>query len=83
MEKELHSERISVERKIFFFDLKENERGRFLKITEDVGGRRDTIIIPSVGLSDFAAAVKAAIEVEKDLPYLESRPPSDFEDDQE
>ena len=33
---------VSIERKIFFLDLKENQRGRFMKITEDVGGRRDT-----------------------------------------
>ena len=39
------SEKIVNERKIFFLDLKENQRGRFLKITEDVGGRRDTIML--------------------------------------
>lgn len=81
MEKELHSERVSIERKIFFLDLKENERGRFLKITEDVGGRRDTIIIPAVGLRDFEAAVKSAIEIEQGLPFLESRPPDSSEVD--
>lgn len=80
MEKELHSERIAVERKIFFLDLKENDRGRFLKITEDVGGRRDTVIIPAVGLSDFAEALNAAIEAENSLPFVESRPPDDFEE---
>ncbi|WP_256200398.1 hypothetical protein [Verrucomicrobium spinosum] len=34
----LHSEKIVGERKIFFLDLKENDRGRFIKITEDVRG---------------------------------------------
>ena len=72
MEKELHSERIFVERKVFFFDLKENKRGRFLKITEDVLGRRDTIIIPSCGFEAFASAVNTAIEVYDDLPPEES-----------
>ena len=38
---------MAIERKIFFLDLKENQRGRFLKITEDVGGRRDTIMLPA------------------------------------
>jgi hypothetical protein len=47
---EILSEQIQVERKSFMFDLRENPRGRFLRITEDVGGRRDTIIIPSTGL---------------------------------
>lgn len=32
----LLSEKIQIERKQFFFDLKENPRGRFLRITEDV-----------------------------------------------
>jgi hypothetical protein len=49
----LRSERIQIERKTFVFTLKENPRGRFLRITEDVGGRRDTIIVPAPGLEDF------------------------------
>jgi hypothetical protein len=36
----LKSETIQIERKTFVFTLKENPRGRFLRITEDVGGRR-------------------------------------------
>jgi len=32
-------------RKTFVLTLKENPRGKILRITEDVGGRRDTIII--------------------------------------
>ena len=62
----LKSERIQIERKTFLFTLKENPRGRFLRITEDVGGRRDTIIIPAPGLEEFkkllAEMVKAAAE---------------------
>ena len=42
----LKSETLQIERKTFVLTLKENPRGRFLRITEDVGGRRDTIIIP-------------------------------------
>jgi len=49
----LKSEKIQIERKTFLFALKENPRGRFLRITEDVGGRRDTIIIPATGLEEF------------------------------
>ena len=47
MEEVIASGKVQVERKLFYFDLKQNPRGRFLKITEDVRGRRDTIIIPS------------------------------------
>lgn len=62
METVILSEKIQVERKQFFFDLKENPRGRFLKITEDVGGRRDTIIVPSTGLEQFRDMIGRAIE---------------------
>lgn len=62
MENTLFSEKIQIERKQFFFDLKENPRGRFLRITEDVGGRRDTIIIPSTGLDLFRDTIEQAIK---------------------
>jgi len=61
MESVIFSEKIQIERKLFFLDMKENPRGRFLKITEDVGGRRDTIIVPSTGLSQFRDAIVRAI----------------------
>lgn len=53
MDKPILSQKIRVERKQFFFDLKENASGRFIRITEDVFGRRDTIILPTSGLGDF------------------------------
>jgi hypothetical protein len=60
----LKSEKLQIERKTFVFALKENPRGRFVRITEDVGGRRDTIIVPASGLREFQRAfdemVKAA-----------------------
>lgn len=62
METTIYSEKIQIERKQFFFDLKENPRGRFLKITEDVGGRRDVVIIPSTGLEQFRACLDRAIQ---------------------
>ncbi len=63
----LASEKIAVDRKIFFLDLKENSRGRFLKITEDVNGRRDTIMLPVAAFRDFADALDRLIEIERDL----------------
>jgi len=60
----LKSEKLQIERKTFILALKQNPRGRFVRITEDVGGRRDTIIIPDSGLREFQRAfgemVKAA-----------------------
>ena len=52
-EETLRTEKIQIERKTFLFALKENPRGQFLRITEDVGGRRDTIIVPAPGLEEF------------------------------
>jgi len=63
----LVSERIQVERKIFFLDLKENERGRFLKITEDVSGRRDTIMLPASALQEFVEALTRIVDIEQRL----------------
>lgn len=62
MDNELLSEQVQIERKLFSFDLRENPRGRFLKITEDVGGRRDTIIIPATGLEQVREIIDHAIE---------------------
>jgi hypothetical protein len=73
MDDALKSEKIVVERKQFFFDLKENDRGRFLKITEDGGGRRDTIIIPSTGLADFAKALNDMVEFSDHAPPFQAR----------
>jgi hypothetical protein len=64
----LASEKVVIDRKIFFLDLKENQRGRFLKITEDVGGRRDTIMLPAEAFRDFAAAFARLVELERTLP---------------
>ena len=63
----LASEKISIDRKIFFLDLKENNRGRFLKITEDVGGRRDTIMLPAAAFQDFAEALTRLVDYERGL----------------
>lgn len=66
MEDTIKSDKVLVERKMFFFDLKENEKGRFLKITEDVNGRRNTIIIPSTGLDEFADVLQDMIEFDEE-----------------
>ena len=64
----LKSETIQIERKTFVLTLKENPRGRFLRITEDVGGRRDTIIVPSTGLEDFKKLVDEMVKSSNQIP---------------
>jgi len=68
----LRTEKIQVERKTFIFTLKENPRGRFLRITEDVGGRRDTIILPATGLDDFTQVLLQMCETYSELPPEDS-----------
>jgi len=63
----ISSEKLVSDRKLFFLDLKENQRGRFLKITEDVGGRRDTIMLPAEAFKDFTEALQRLIEFEAKL----------------
>jgi hypothetical protein len=50
--RELH-----IERKHFHLELRENDRGKFLRITEEAHGRRNTIIVPTTGVTDFTAAI--------------------------
>ena len=64
----LKSATIQIERKTFVFTLKENPRGRFLRITEDVGGRRDTIIIPAPGLEDFKKLLDDMVKASNETP---------------
>jgi hypothetical protein len=63
----LASEKIQVDRKVFFLDLKENQRGRFLKITEDVSGRRDTIMLPASAFQEFVEALTRIVDIEQRL----------------
>ncbi len=67
-EETLRSDKVQIERKTFLFALKENPRGRFLRITEDVGGRRDTIIIPAPGLEDFKKLLDDMVRAAAEAP---------------
>ena len=70
----LKTESIQIERKTFIFTLKENARGRLLRITEDVNGRRDNIIIPSTGLEDFRKMVNEMVKAADEIPPTKSAP---------
>src|SRR4051794_32649474 len=71
----LKTDKVQIERKTFVFTLKENPRGRFLRITEDVGGRRDTIIIPAPGLEDFKKLLDAMVKASAETPSKEEQQP--------
>src|SRR5256885_84896 len=68
VEDTLKSDKVQIERKTFVFTLKENPRGRFLRITEDVNGRRDTIIVPAPGLGEFKKLLDEMAKASAELP---------------
>jgi len=67
-EETLKTDKVQIERKTFVFTLKENTRGRFLRITEDVNGRRDTIIIPAPGLEEFKRLLDDMVKASTEIP---------------
>lgn len=59
---------VQIERKNFIFSLKENPRGRLLRITEDIAGRHNSIIIPATGLKEFHKLLADMIKASEELP---------------
>ncbi|MEN3371392.1 MAG: hypothetical protein V7609_3535 [Verrucomicrobiota bacterium] len=57
MDNIIEAKEVQIERKRFHVEYRENDRGRFLRITEEAHGRRNTIIVPSTGVNDFTAAI--------------------------
>src|SRR5437773_5336070 len=68
LEETLKTDKVQIERKTFVFALKENARGRFLRITEDVSGRRDTIIVPAPGLEEFKSLLDEMVKASMEIP---------------
>ena len=62
MENIIESRELQVERKHFFIEFRENDRGRFLRITEEAHGRRNTVIIPSTGLDEFGDLLNEVLD---------------------
>lgn len=69
---ELAHERIETKRKTFFMDLKRNERGLFVKVSERSGGRRSTIMVPYEYVDEFIAKVSALRAAGPDPASVES-----------
>lgn len=61
MDQLIATRELQVERKYFFIEFRENERGRFLRITEEAHGRRNAVIVPSTGLDEFGAALREVL----------------------
>ena len=64
----LKSVEVQIERKAFHLTLKENSRGRFLRISEEVGGKRNSIIIPAPGLKEFQKLISEMVKTSDEIP---------------
>jgi hypothetical protein len=74
-EDKLKTAELQVERKQFFLTLKENPRGRFLRISEETSGRRNSIIIPATGLAEFCKLLEEMrIAAEQTPPQSQPTP---------
>lgn len=56
------SDKLHIENKTLFVDLKENDGGRFLQIAELSNDRRSTVVIPFSGLTLFMEALHKVTE---------------------
>jgi hypothetical protein len=61
MDNIIEAKELQIERKHFYVELRENDRGKFLRITEEAHGRRNSIIVPSTGVDDFTAAISEVL----------------------
>jgi PurA-like ssDNA and RNA-binding protein len=57
MDNIIEAKELQIERKHFYVELRENDRGKFLRITEEAHGRRNSIIVPSTGIDEFTAII--------------------------
>ena len=64
----LESREIKIERKRFLAVLRENSDGRFLRITENAGGHKNTIIVPASGLEGFRALLEQMTKAAGEAP---------------
>jgi len=55
---------LEVERKYFTAQLRENKRGKFLRILEEAQGRRNTVIVPASGFAGFLEMINDILSTE-------------------
>ncbi len=61
----IETNKLHVENKTLYVDLKENDGGRFVQIAELSNDRRSMVIIPETGLNDFIKVVTKMIDTHK------------------
>ncbi|KAH7729458.1 PurA ssDNA and RNA-binding protein [Aphelenchoides avenae] len=75
----IHSETINNEKRRYFLDLRENARGRFLRITQTFTpmGPRNSVAIPAVGITELRDALSELTD-EYAEGYLEEQPAAEL-----
>ena len=68
MDNIIEAKELRIERKRFYVQIRENHQGRFLRITEEAHGRRNTIIVPSTGTNEFTAAIDDVLAATEHAP---------------
>ncbi|MEW5945057.1 MAG: hypothetical protein AB1742_02545 [bacterium] len=61
-EKTLYSKKIITRNKAFFLDFKENNNGKFLKVTESSGDKRSFVFIPEEGIREFSDSLAEILQ---------------------
>ena len=62
--------KLVLEYKTFLFSLRENQRGRVLRISEVANGRFNTIMIPAAGLDDVLQILNEMVTSSGEIPSL-------------
>jgi hypothetical protein len=66
---------VAIEKKVFVIALKENPRGRFLRITESgVKGKWSTLIVPATGMKDFQNLFAEMARADTEIPAQDNPP---------
>ncbi len=65
MDTQLYKAHLQIERKQFTFDLRENVKGAFLRITESGHDHYNSIIVPEPGLEQFRDSINEMIRFNK------------------
>jgi hypothetical protein len=65
MDNIIEAKELQIEGEHFHVELRENDRGKFLRITEETHGRRNTIIVPTTGVEDLTAAIGEVLSTER------------------
>ena len=68
VETTLSQSEVVIERKIFTLTLKENPRGRFLRIIETSGSKYCSIIVPVAGMKDFQRLLADMVKADESMP---------------